>query len=179
MSAKTSMKKIIGYILFFSGLFFFVPGLGMFLTSTDPEELKTAKEMLLYPPILMIIPGIILIILGRRLNKKEKQIDSNEEEQIDSLVAVVKAYRRIALSDLADKLKIQVPVAQDLLIEALRLKKIEGHFDRSNDEFFTDEGEAKKSDVSFCPSCGTPIDGVFLQGETVTCKTCGKIIQQM
>ncbi|MCP4130611.1 MAG: hypothetical protein GY754_06480 [bacterium] len=170
ISIKDSVQKFFGFLLLIPGLLIFFIGGGMYFTGENPEQVQSGPVIVIFS-LFLIIPGVILIILGKKNRKGE--------EVIESLVTIVKSYRRIPLSDLAAQLEIRKPAAQNLLMKALRLKLIEGHFDRTTDEFFTKEGEAKKPDASFCPSCGAPVEGVFLQGETVTCKTCGKIIQQM
>ncbi|HPA73449.1 MAG TPA: hypothetical protein PKY31_14335, partial [Spirochaetota bacterium] len=63
--------------------------------------------------------------------------------------------------------------ANRLLMKAVALNMIEGNFDRTTDEFFTSDAREQKLEFKFCPQCGSPLDRVYLEGETVKCGRCG------
>ena len=167
MTIKDNILKFLGYSILIFGIFIFVIGIGMHF---DEEDDKSKKGFpISVASFAFIIPGGLLLYLGRRAAK--------QEEQLESISSIVKSYRRITLSDIADKLNVTIPQASQLLTKAIAKKMIRGNFDRTTDEFFTEDAKAQKMEYKFCPSCGSPLDRVFLEGETVKCGSCGILIR--
>lgn len=160
---KDTILKLLGYPLLILGIFVFIVGLGM-LFDKDPEDAQNALSIMIFSGA-FLLPAIILILLGRKA--------SREEEQLKSIASIIKSYRRITLSDLAGKLHIPIPQAEKCLSKALSLNLINGNFDRTTGEFFTEDARAQKLEFRFCPGCGAPLDRVYLEGETVKCMNCG------
>ena len=165
ITIKDSIQKFFGYILLIGGIFFLVVGIGM-LFDPDLKDRNVAPSIIIFSNA-FTIPGLILIILGRRNNKIE--------EQIELASGIVKSYRRITIADLAEKLKTSNIKAEEILSKALTLKLINGNFDRTTGEFFTVEAENQEMEYKFCPSCGAPLERIYLKGDTIKCNSCGTI----
>lgn len=148
------------------GIFIFIVGIAM-LFDPDPDDSGVAPSIAIASTA-FIIPGVLLIALGKRAHK--------EEEQLESLVSIAKSYRRITMDELSQNLNIPVERTGKLLSLAISKKLIKGNFDRTTDEFFTEDSKLQEINFRFCPSCGAPFDRVYLEGETIKCKNCGVLI---
>lgn len=162
---KNKVMKFFGYGLVFFGIFLLVVGIAMYVEAGKDSETG--------PPIAIaslsfLIPGGILVFLARQARKKQ--------ELIESIASIVKTYRRISLTTLAEKLSVPIPEAGNLLMMAVSRNLIKGNFDRTTDEFFTEDAKAQKLEFKFCPNCGGPLDRVYLEGETVKCSRCGLLV---
>jgi hypothetical protein len=115
-----------------------------------------------------IIPGGILVARARQI--------SQEESQIKSLISLIHAYRRIKLDDIALKLGQTIPETVILITKALGMNLLQGHIDRQTAEFFTEDAVQVQLQYKFCPSCGSPLDRIYLKGETVRCPACSILI---
>ncbi len=140
-----------------------VAGIGIRLE--DPKENGPTIAVF---SLIFFIPGFIILYLERRSRKNR--------EMLESVVSAVKSYRRIKLVDLASKLGVTAPRANALLMKAISLDMVHGNFDRTTDEFFTDEAREQKLEYRFCPQCGGSLDRLYLEGETVLCARCGVIM---
>jgi hypothetical protein len=160
---KDTILKLLGYSLLILGIFVFIVGLGM-LFDKDAEDVRNAPSIIIFSGA-FLLPATLLILLGRKA--------SREEEQLKSIASIIKSYRRITLSEIAGKLNITIPQAESYLSKVLSLNLIKGNFDRTTDEFFTEDAKAQKLEFRFCPGCGAPLDRVYLEGETVKCQNCG------
>jgi hypothetical protein len=159
---KHNILKILGYFLVFFGVFMLVVGIAIAIEGKKDDGPSIAIASLIF-----FIPGYILLFLERRSRKRL--------EMLESVASAVKSYRRIKLVDLAGKLGITVPEASRLLMKAVTLNMIEGNFDRTTDEFFTNDARKHSISFKFCPQCGAPLDRIYLEGETVKCGSCGAI----
>ncbi|GEM_PF-560288 len=160
---KDTILKVLGYFLLVFGIFMFFVGVGM-LVDKDQSDVENAPSIIVFSGA-FIIPAALLIYLGRKASK--------EEEELKSLASIVKSYRRIALVNLAEKLHMTIPAAENLLSKALSRGLISGNFDRTTDEFYTDEARPQNLKFKYCPNCGAPLDRIYLEGETVRCQNCG------
>ena len=162
---KGSVQKFFGYFLLFAGIFFLIVGIGM-LVDPDKKDRDTAPSIIIFSNV-FTIPGAILLIQGKKNNRLQSETKS--------LAALVQTYRRITLRDLAGKLGTTESRAEFLLSRAISMNLVEGNFDRTTGEFFTLDSMDEKAKLRFCPSCGAPLDKVYLAGETIKCGACGAI----
>ena len=130
-------------------------GIAMFLTSKAEKETEAGAGIAIFSISIVFIGGIF-IYFGHKNGKFE--------EQVETVASIVKSYRRIKLFDLAEKMHVSVPEANKALSEAISIQLVEGNFDRTTDEFFTNEGKFGKTDFIYCPSCGAPFNKKFLEG---------------
>ncbi len=164
---KGRLLAFFGYIALFAGIFFFSVGIGMHFDRSD--ERHTQGIPIAIFSFAFTAPGALMIWLGRKARK--------DRERIESLASIVKSYRRITLADLAEKLFIPIPVAGRLLTTAIAIGLVKGKFDRTTNEFFTEDAREKRLEIKFCASCGAPLDRVYLEGDTVRCTTCGVLMR--
>ncbi|HPB83890.1 MAG TPA: hypothetical protein PK200_17765 [Spirochaetota bacterium] len=162
---KNRVTKFFGYGLLFFGIFLLVLGIAM--------SVEGGKDAESGPPIAIsslafIIPGGVMIFLARHARKKQ--------DLVESIASIVKTYRRISLTTLAEKLSIPIPEAGNLLMIAVSRNLVKGNFDRTTDEFFTEDAKTQRLEFKFCPNCGGPLDRVYLEGETVKCPRCGLLV---
>jgi hypothetical protein len=73
-------------------------------------------------------------------------------------------------------MNVSIPEANRALSMAISIKLVNGNFDRTTDEFFTEEGKYVSADFKFCPACGAPYNKKFLGGEEMKCEHCGVIV---
>jgi hypothetical protein len=162
LNLKIKVQIFFGYALIFFGIFIFIVGIGMII---DPGETRQKGLSIAVASLVFLIPGFILIMMGRK--------NRLEQDHLEYIISTVKSYRRIKLVDISQKLGISISQANMLLLKAVSGDMIKGYFDRSTDEFFTDEAQKQKLEYKFCPNCGSPLDKVYLSGETVKCNGCG------
>ncbi len=164
---KSRILTFLGYAVLFFGIFLFAVGIGMHFDIRDDRHSQGIPISIF--SFAFSGPGGLMIWLGFRARK--------QRERIESIASIVKSYRRITLADLAEKLFIPIPVAGKLLTRAIAMGLIKGKFDRTTDEFFTDDAREKRLEIKFCASCGAPLDRVYLEGDTVKCTTCGILMR--
>lgn len=174
-SVKDNFQKFLGYLIGSIGILLILLGIAMIL-SYDPNEKVASNEMSSFDAGVgiaiffssFVIIGGILIHLGTK--------NAKFEENVESAASIAKSFRRIKLVDLSKQLNISIPQANKALSKALSLNLIKGNFDRTTDEFFTEEGKYTPSEFKYCPACGAPYDQKFLEGETIKCKSCGAVV---
>ncbi len=166
------MKKAIatavqwfGFFMLFCGMSTFILGFAMHLDSSSPGS-KSGMPIAVFS-LSFIIPGLIIIFLAR---KSKKNI-----ELLQTITGTIISHRRMKISDMAGQLMIPEPHAAKLLAVAVEKGLVRGKFDRTTGEFFTEEAEQDIAKIRFCPSCGAPLDRVYLKGETIQCRSCGSI----
>jgi ribosomal protein S27AE len=163
MFIKDSIQKIAGYTLLSAGLFILLVGFGMLL---DPDE----KDRKVAPSIIVVsnvftIPGIFLVYLGKKSRRRENRLKS--------ISGLVTSYRRISLSDIADKTGLDRKESEALLLKAISMELVKGNFDRTTGEFYTEDAIEDTNMLRYCPSCGGQFDHIYLKGDTVKCERCG------
>lgn len=163
---KEKILTFIGYTVLFTGIFFLVVGFGMLLDETEKPNQGLSIAVFSFS---FTIPAAIMIWAGRRERKRR--------EMLESIASIIRSYRRINLATLAGKAGIPIPLAGKLLARAMSRGLVKGKFDRTTDEFFTDDAEAQKLQYRFCPGCGSPLDRVYLEGDTVKCDACGFLMR--
>ncbi len=164
---KDNILKFFGYCLLIFGIFILVVGIGM-LFDPDQKDRDTGPSIAVFS-FAFTVPGIILLRLGKKAQR--------EEEQIKAVATMIRSYRRIKLQTIAEKLGVTVLEAEKFLSRALSAKLIKGFIDRTTDEFVTKDARVKEIEVKFCSNCGAPLEEVYLEGETVKCRSCGSIIR--
>lgn len=167
ISAKDNVQKFFGGFLIVLGLLLFFLGLGMFFSPSDAEDISAGRGIAIFS-FAFIVPGALLLYFGI--------VNAKFEENVLSASSIAKSARRISLSDLALKMNCSIPDANKALSKAISLNLVIGNFDRTTDEFFTEEGELHKVELRFCPGCGAPLDRVYLKGETIKCNNCGVVL---
>ncbi len=163
MFIKDSIQKITGYSLLSAGLFLLLVGFGMLL---DPDE----KDRNVAPSIIIVsniftLPGVFLVYLGKKSKRRENQLKS--------LSGLITSYRRISLSEVADKTGLSEKNAEALLLKAISIKLIKGNFDRTTGEFYTEDALENTNMLRYCPSCGGQFEKIYLKGDTLKCERCG------
>ena len=101
-----------------------------------------------------IIPGIICIAIGLILR--------NHQKRFEQIAELVRAYRRIKISELARKMGKTEFDTERILVQCIDRKLIEGYFDRNTGEFFTKEEMWQRLTIQNCPRCGAPHDQIHL-----------------
>ena len=160
---KNIILKITGGGLVIFGIFMLIAGIGITLEGEMNNGPSIALSSLIF-----FIPGAGFILLAL--------ISSRNLEKLETVVSAVKSYRRIKLIDLASKTGFTVPEVNRNLLKGISRGMIKGHFDRSTDEFFTDDAVQRNDIQSFCAHCGAPIEGVYLEGESAQCRMCGTMM---
>ncbi len=160
---KDSIQKFFGYTLLFAGLFILLVGFGMLL---DPDE----KDNKVAPSIIVVsniftIPGAFLVYKGKKSKKWENRLKT--------LSSLVRSYRRISLSEIAEKTGMSVKEAEALLLKAISLELVNGNFDRTTGEFYIEDTLEEINRIKFCPSCGGQFEKIYLKGDTIKCERCG------
>ena len=118
--------------------------------------------------IIGIVPGIIFMALLMKMRKKD--------EDLESLGAVLQAYRRIHMSEIARKLGVNEFEAERRAAKAIEMGYVKGYIDRNTHEFFTLESMRQIIRVDSCPKCGAPRDRLYLAGEMIKCGACDSVI---
>ncbi|HRX16874.1 MAG TPA: hypothetical protein P5123_11215 [Spirochaetota bacterium] len=163
---KDTILKATGYIFAIPGLIVFFIGIAMYLVSKDPTEIEAGAGIAI-ASMAFVLPGIFFLYQGYKATK--------EEEMVESLAMIIHATRRISIDNIAEKMGVSVPTARRFMLMALKLRLINGFFDRTTGEFFTEDGKTDTSPFKFCPHCGSPFNKIFLHGETIKCPACGSL----
>ncbi len=161
-----SLVKGTGVALLIFGTAICILGLAMTAFDASPEDSRNGPQIALVS-LAFILPGLFLMYLARRSRKRL--------EILLAIAGIVTSHRRITLADLAAKLMIPPTNAGNLLALAISQGLVRGNFDRTTDEFFTEDGKLEKSEIRFCSSCGSPFGRIYLAGETVKCRSCGNV----
>ena len=158
---------IIGFIVFF--IFqFFIAGIAKFFGIALISSIFSIVFNSIVFGVFLII-GIFSIIISERFSK--------QQQELELVAGIIHAYRRIKITDISEKSGIPVFKIHKIIAKALDLKIIEGNFDRTTDEFFTDESLEEKVNIQYCKSCGAPFDREYYKGETITCSSCGSVVK--
>jgi len=166
---QDTIKKTAGVIIItFGALFLFV---GIFSIVGGFEKGKGSDINIGFIisgfSLAIIIPGIMLFISGVKLSRLE--------EKLKQLAALIKTYRRISLTEIAKKFRINEIEAEQLLNKAIELDLITGNMDRTTNEFFVSDSLDEIKKISFCPNCGAALSQIIHRGETGKCTACGSL----
>lgn len=115
-----------------------------------------------------IVPGIVLLLYGWKGRR--------QGSSMEMFVAWVKTYRRISMTDLANKLGKPPQETERIMLDCIEKGMIQGFIDRSTNEFVLQEAAGKEHFVASCPGCGNALQRRYLDGETVVCPYCGTVI---
>jgi hypothetical protein len=161
---KIAALKITGIILVCFGVLLLIVGIGMTIDTGAPQS-KDGPSIAL-ASLIFFIPSVILLLQARKTGRAH--------ELMVALSELLRSYRRISLAELSQKLSAPLPLLMKTLTRALSDGVISGKFDRTTDEFIVDLSDTQRPVPGSCPSCGSPLDGVYLPGDTIRCASCGK-----
>ncbi len=163
---RNTLLKVLSYALLFFGIFILILGIAM-IFDKEPDASDNGLPIAIMSSAFLVTGGIILYVARR---------SEEERELLESLVSIIKSYRRITVADIAQRCGITIPRASELLHRAISLELIEGNFDRTTDEFYTSDAASQRVEYRYCPSCGSPLDRVYLKGDTIRCHSCGTLV---
>ncbi len=166
-NALATAVQILGFFMLFCGSATFILGIAMHIDSSSPHA-QSGVPIAVFS-LSFLLPGAAMYLLAK---KSKKNL-----ELVQALAAFVTSYRRIRIADAAAHLMITEQQAARLLAAAVGKGLVRGNFDRTTGEFFTEEAEKETASIRFCPSCGAPLDRVYLKGETIQCKSCGGLVR--
>ncbi len=148
----------------FFGCFFLLIGFILLIIAWDTGIWKLFLAM----AALALVPGIILMTIGMRKRKAGRDLEK--------LAELLRAYRRIKISKVAQKLGVNEFDAEMRIAQCLELGLVKGNIDRATEEFFTLESIGQVMPLGGCPNCGAPPDRIFLVGEEAKCGSCGAVV---
>jgi hypothetical protein len=163
--AITSVN-ILGIAILIFGIMICIVGIAMTFDTSSPQSRNGASIAM--ASLAFMLPGLLLIMICRRSRKRL--------DMLMAIAGVVSSYRRITPVDLAARLMIPAGDAARLLAIAISQGLVKGKVDRATGEFYTEDGASDRVSAKFCSSCGAPVDGVVLKGETAKCRSCGNVI---
>ncbi len=167
MKKKGLPFRIVGYFFLIPGVLIFFLGIAMVATYSNAQELSAGKGLALFS-IGIIIPGLLFVIKGFSIAQRE--------EQLELIVTALLTNRRITVESLAEKVGLHESLTRRLLYKGVAGKKLKGFFDRNTGEFVLEESLEQSQRLDKCPSCGAPLDKLYLKGEQVVCPACNTII---
>lgn len=118
---------------------------------------------------LIFFPSIICLFLGMRGRKKAKKLEQ--------VAGMIKAYRRISISELARKLNVSEFEAENMVGEMQKKGLLDGFIDRTTGEYVTKGAMGQELKAASCPKCGAPSDKIRLVGESLVCSFCNARIK--
>jgi hypothetical protein len=146
----------------FFGCFFLLIGFILLAVGFDTGIWKL---FLLVLAPLALIPGILLMLVGLRKRGPVKDLQN--------LAELLKAYRRIKISKVAQKLGVTEFEAEKRIADCVDRGFVKGYIDRNTEEFFTVESLSQVVPQTGCPKCGAPPEKIVLVGEIARCGSCG------
>jgi hypothetical protein len=170
MSPKPAQDILGDWQIFFflgiAGLFFgcFFLLIGFILLAVGSGTGIWKLFLLVLAP-LALIPGISLMYVGIR-----KRGPVND---LRKLAELLRAYRRIKISKVAQKLGVTEFEAEKRIAACVDRGFVQGYIDRTTEEFFTMESVGQVVALGGCPNCGAPPDKMVLVGEHPKCSSCG------
>jgi hypothetical protein len=115
-----------------------------------------------------LLGGIVCMVIGLRGRKTYKEYVA--------LADLLKAYRRIGITEIARKMQISEFEAEKRIAKVVALGLVEGYFDRFRGEFFTLAALGQELRITDCPSCGAGFEKIHLVGEHLKCSYCSNIV---
>ncbi len=151
---------------FFAGMLGFVGGFAFFTDDTSPM-----RNMCGIVLVVLIVGGTVFILIGLKGRKRQKELER--------VADLLKAYRRIEITKLAQKMEVSPMDAEYVIAECIGRGLVEGYIDRREGEFFTKDALYQVMDIDSCPKCGAPTDDLYLVGEEIRCEYCGSVVVAM
>jgi hypothetical protein len=108
-----------------------------------------------------------LKISDKNLKRREFLID---------MADILKAYRRISITDFAERIGKDERYAEKIILECLEDGLVKGYISKRSKVFFTSEYLEQLDDVQIgweCPGCGAQNQEILLPGEVDRCPYCG------
>lgn len=164
---KGSVFWILGVLFLLAGIFGIAVGVSYYFGYPYYEPGNLVLLGALCTPT-AIIPGLLFIFLGRKANLREKHLVE--------FSAWVKAYRRIGLDELAQKLGKSPYDSEKILIEVVDRGLVRGFVDRTTNEFVLQDAVGQEQFLERCPHCNANLQQRFFLGETVRCPYCLSVI---
>ncbi len=115
-----------------------------------------------------LIPGLLLAAFG--------WLARRNEAQLVEFAAWVKAYRRVGIGELAQKLGKSPFETEKVLVAVLDKGLVRGVIDRQTNEFVLLDAIGGQQFVQTCPKCGGSLMRWYLPGETLRCPYCQTVI---
>jgi predicted transcriptional regulator len=113
-------------------------------------------------------PGY-LQVADRNLRRREYLIDMSD---------ILKAYRRVSISDFAERVGMSEDKAERVMLECMEDGLVYGYISRRSKVFFTREYLDQIDDVQIgweCENCGSHNQEILLPGEIDRCPYCGSM----
>jgi hypothetical protein len=114
-----------------------------------------------------MVAAIYIAMVGMRLEK--------ERLELERLAGYLKAYRRIKVDALAQKLALSEYETEKRILRCVRHRLLTGYIDRASDEFFNPFGMEGKA-LLICPQCGGTVEELVLKEETARCPFCDSVL---
>ncbi len=136
---------------------------------SQDQKVASGQMLLLFCTPILLVPSLIFFYFGWRGRARH--------EQLKDVADILKAYRRIKLSELGSRLGKTEREAEKLILECLEEKLIHGYIDPSKRVFLTSDYayQYSSSKVSWrCEGCGTFNESFNLPGEHAKCSHCGR-----
>ena len=148
---------------FFAGMLGIVGGVAFFTDDSNPM-----RNMCGIVLVVLIVGGTVFILIGLKGRKRQ--------QELERVADLLKAYRRIEITKLAQKMDVTPMEAEYTIAECIGQGLVEGYIDRREGEFFTKEALYQVMDIDSCPKCGAPTDDLYLVGEEIRCEYCDSIV---
>ncbi len=168
---KDTFKKTSGVVLIVLGILMLLVAVFGIFTYYDMPKSEAVAVIIIY-----LVLGAICVIPGIRLYRSGRK-QSAYEKKLEQLASLVKAYRRIGISEISRNLGTSDTETRELVNTAISLDIIKGYMDRNTDEFFTEDSTAELKTVHICPNCGAKIEQILHEGETAKCSSCGSVFR--
>jgi len=137
---------------------------------TEEEMIETGETFLFICTPSTMIPSILFLAYG--LSERRKF------QKLQDVADILKAYRRIKISELAQKINKTEMESEKMILECIEKELVQGYMDRMAGAFFTNDFLHQVRDAKHgwkCPACGAYNDKVVLPGEIAKCAYCRRV----
>lgn len=164
--AKDAMYKWFGVALAFWAIILLAFGIDMWTNEPAKErEMGLVSMAACFPGFL--VSAIYIGYAGVVAERKRRELQQ--------LAAYLKAYRRIRVEALADKLRLSEFETEKRILRCVRHGLLTGYVDRASNEFFNPQGMEGKALIK-CPNCGGSVEQLVLAGDTCRCPYCDSVL---
>jgi len=129
----------------------------------------------------------IIIVRYVKLTRSVRAVPASEALPTDldgnqvKLVGIAKAYPKIAIHDIAEKLGLSELGAEGLLVGLVARGIIKGRVDPGTKEFISSmvhAGESRAAEIKIvqCPYCNAALNTSIVKGASIKCSACGQLI---